>query len=134
MPKSRRVSASMVGWAKYLRLGRRSDWFRRYGEYLQSPAWRERRRAALLRSGSRCQICGATRALQVHHVTYVRVGEEFPDDLRVVCVECHVEIHNTGNTYIPLDKATRQAALSRYEAKSPPAKAKTRRRPAETAS
>ena len=38
----------------------------------------------------RCQRCGAERCvLQLHHKTYDRLGQEFDDDVEVLCVPCH---------------------------------------------
>ena len=60
-----------------------------YLSYLRSPAWASRRRRALTRAGNRCQVCGRTRRLQVHHNTYERLGHEADHDLTVLCFECH---------------------------------------------
>jgi len=57
--------------------------------YIRSDAWRERRRRALQRAGFRCQLCGETRRLQVHHVTYVNLGNEKDEDLTALCWYCH---------------------------------------------
>jgi 5-methylcytosine-specific restriction endonuclease McrA len=35
-------------------------------------------------------VCGTTNvSLQVHHITYARLGNELPSDLLVVCFDCH---------------------------------------------
>lgn len=67
-------------------------WRPDYGAYLNSPEWRKRRNDALRRDGFRCQRCSATRRLQVHHLTYVRVGHEDPDDLVTLCARCHKHV------------------------------------------
>ena len=65
-----------------------------YREYLRSPEWRRTRRFALDRAGYRCQLCGkAQRGLQVHHLTYQRLGFEEPDDLVALCDDCHAAQH-----------------------------------------
>jgi len=61
----------------------------RYVEYLASLEWAMKRQAALERAGYECQSCGDTVDLQVHHLTYDRLGEEVPADLMVVCPPCH---------------------------------------------
>jgi 5-methylcytosine-specific restriction endonuclease McrA len=67
---------------------------RAYAAYLQSPYWRlHARRQALHRAGHRCQDCGFPRALEVHHLTYVRLGCERPEDLLALCAECHGNRH-----------------------------------------
>jgi 5-methylcytosine-specific restriction endonuclease McrA len=64
-----------------------------YPEYLASPAWQRTRRQALLRADFTCARCRATTRLQVHHVTYQRLGDEWPDDLEVLCAACHHAAH-----------------------------------------
>lgn len=32
--------------------------------------------------------------LHVHHLTYARVGNEEPGDLRVLCFQCHQKAHD----------------------------------------
>lgn len=61
----------------------------RYHEYLQSPAWRDKRLAALKRAKFKCECCGGTERLQVHHLTYDRVFHEDVNDLVVLCAEHH---------------------------------------------
>lgn len=60
--------------------------------YLRSKEWRHKRDARLRAVGYRCQNCGASgeaARLEVHHLTYERLGNENPDDLRVLCPQCH---------------------------------------------
>lgn len=64
-----------------------------YEEYLRTEHWKRTRRKALLRAGYQCQKCGATSYLEVHHVTYARLGAERPDDLIVLCRACHDYVH-----------------------------------------
>jgi 5-methylcytosine-specific restriction endonuclease McrA len=60
-----------------------------YLGYIRSAAWRGRRTAALIRAGHRCQVCGAKKRLEVHHVTYQNLGNERDEDLTVLCWQCH---------------------------------------------
>jgi hypothetical protein len=82
-----------------------------YSEYLHSGAWRYRRDRAIWAAQRRCQNpdCkhGYVRALydseiveleipyrlDVHHLTYERLGHENPDDLIVLCSDCHCRVH-----------------------------------------
>lgn len=66
---------------------------RNYQAYLQSPEWRKTRNAALKRAGYQCSGCPSRRELQVHHVTYERVGCEREADLVVLCAPCHEGEH-----------------------------------------
>lgn len=64
-----------------------------YATYLQSAGWRRRRDEALKAAGWTCQRCGARKGLQVHHLTYERIGAELPEDLQVLCRSCHEGEH-----------------------------------------
>jgi 5-methylcytosine-specific restriction endonuclease McrA len=63
-----------------------------YNEYIKSYRWKQRRDAAMQRAKSRCERCGFSDQsckLEVHHVTYANFKNEKPEDLRVLCTECH---------------------------------------------
>lgn len=65
----------------------------RYAAYINSAKWKQRCDRAIAQAGYRCQRCGFTkysRRLEVHHLTYERLGHERDEDLQVVCHECHV--------------------------------------------
>lgn len=66
-----------------------------YAEYLQSPYWQKVRQAKLTQAGRRCQACGATGRLEVHHKTYRNRGRELQHlgDLSVYCRKCHGRVH-----------------------------------------
>jgi hypothetical protein len=64
-----------------------------YEQYLQTPQWRARRNRALSQARHRCHRCGANRRLQVHHLTYERLGAELDSDLEVLCRGCHLGEH-----------------------------------------
>ena len=65
----------------------------RYRAVMGSGGWRRRRAAAIRRAGRRCQRCGARGPLDVHHLTYRRLGRERPGDLLAVCERCHGALH-----------------------------------------
>lgn len=46
------------------------------------------------RDKAMCRKCGARKGLQVHHLSYARLGHESFDDLICVCKKCHESIHN----------------------------------------
>lgn len=65
-----------------------------YSAYLQSEAWKSKRRIAIDRAGGRCQLCNADGCiLEVHHRTYERFGNEDLGDLTVLCGDCHRAFH-----------------------------------------
>jgi 5-methylcytosine-specific restriction endonuclease McrA len=63
-----------------------------YQEYLRSPKWRRKREQRLKLDQHACQQCGKTSneyPLEVHHLTYKRLGNERMEDLQTLCVLCH---------------------------------------------
>jgi len=80
-----------------------------YPEYLQSAHWARMRSIARYRAGWQCQRCGNEegRRLDVHHLTYERLGCEEDTDLIVLCSLCHALEHDaTGNLAIILQHAS----------------------------
>ncbi len=66
-----------------------------YAAYLNSGAWKKKRKIALKRAGYRCQLCSTKETrLEVHHNCYDRLGKEEPEDLCVLCSPCHKKHHN----------------------------------------
>lgn len=64
-----------------------------YADYLQSDHWRIVRAHILEQRGGHCERCGALRDLNVHHLTYERLGAEEDTDLEVLCRSCHEAEH-----------------------------------------
>lgn len=62
-------------------------------DYLNSPEWFTIRSQVLARDKC-CQSCGLMGPLECHHITYARLGAEDLEDLKMLCRECHQEIHN----------------------------------------
>lgn len=64
-----------------------------YVDYLQSPMWEPKRAEAVKRAGNACQKCKRRNVLlEVHHISYVRMGKERPEDLIAVCPPCHRDL------------------------------------------
>jgi hypothetical protein len=76
--------------------GRKRSQTEDYGVYLASPVWRTIRNEALRRDDFRCAKCGRRRDLEVHHLTYRRVGAESPEDLVTLCGSCHRKVEGTS--------------------------------------
>ena len=71
-----------------------SEMRRRYEAYINSAKWRRRRQRAIERAGYRCEKCGVSaqeERLEVHHLTYERLGSERDEDLSVLCHACHAK-------------------------------------------
>ena len=65
-----------------------------YSEYLQSDHWQTVREERLEYDHHQCVFCGTTNDLQVHHITYDRLGsEDVPHDLVTLCRTCHFKLH-----------------------------------------
>jgi 5-methylcytosine-specific restriction endonuclease McrA len=63
-----------------------------YQEYLHSEKWREKKNTLYRHRQYECYICKQTYDLQVHHMTYKRLGNERRGDLVYLCRECHEEV------------------------------------------
>ena len=64
---------------------------------LHTPRWRRLRRDMLVACKFTCQKCGdvTARRLELHHRKPVSQGGDLwdPDNLLIVCLNCHVESH-----------------------------------------
>jgi hypothetical protein len=65
----------------------------RYAEYLHSSHWRQTRQRKLDEVGRRCQLCGATHGIEIHHNNYDHLGAERMSDLIALCSGCHRHFH-----------------------------------------
>ena len=64
-----------------------------YREYLSSPHWHRLRERRLREDFHSCTRCSAQSSLQVHHLTYDRLGCERLTDLVTLCRACHQKEH-----------------------------------------
>lgn len=64
-----------------------------YRKYLKLPEWKLRAKLAIQRADYKCERCGSPFNLAVHHLTYEHLGHERPEDLVVLCRNCHSAIH-----------------------------------------
>ena len=64
-----------------------------YHQYLRSGDWRRFRELVIQLRGYRCQLCQDTKKIEVHHMSYKRVGSEDLRDVLIVCNSCHGFIH-----------------------------------------
>lgn len=74
-------------------LERQREWAERYQAHLLSQKWQKLRELVFRRSDGICEGCGVRPAVQVHHLSYEHVGEEFLWELAAVCMTCHERIH-----------------------------------------
>lgn len=67
----------------------KDNWFKEYGDYLNSNEWKDKRLKVLERDNYLCQSCRINKATEVHHLTYNHKGHEPLFDLVSVCKDCH---------------------------------------------
>lgn len=63
-------------------------------EYLQSKEWKELKTMKLLLADNKCESCGSTHNLELHHIDYTNLTQENFEDVAIVCRDCHQAIHN----------------------------------------
>lgn len=69
-------------------------WQLRYQRYLKSDHWRKFKLTILASRGQRCEQCRSVQKIQIHHLTYIRLGAELPSDVKVLCEACHQKAHD----------------------------------------
>lgn len=68
-----------------------------YQAYLNSETWKHKRNKFLRKRNrrNRCKLCFGYGPVDVHHVTYARVGgRELSKDLKALCRDCHQFVHD----------------------------------------
>lgn len=65
----------------------------KYGRYLTSREWSEKKQEVLKRADGICERCHLHSASQIHHLTYARKYDEPLEDLLAVCEACHRFVH-----------------------------------------
>lgn len=70
-----------------------------YDEFLQTLYWKAIAAFKRKQMGYKCEICGSSKKLNVHHRTYLIHGIEhysgiIEKDMMLVCEQCHRKIHN----------------------------------------
>ena len=66
--------------------------------YLLSPEWQALRQQVKARDKV-CQLTGATDNLEVHHITYDNLGNEYLDDLVLLSRKAHQFVHDYYGSY-----------------------------------
>lgn len=67
--------------------------FTHYRDYLKSDHWDAVKFRVFSARGWKCQDCGSGKRLEVHHLSYSRIGHEADSDLQVLCFQCHKAKH-----------------------------------------
>jgi 5-methylcytosine-specific restriction endonuclease McrA len=67
---------------------------------LNPDSYRKLRSDVLGRDGWRCQRCGASERLQVHHIrTRSALGDDAAGNLITLCAACHRQVHRLSNKH-----------------------------------
>lgn len=65
-----------------------------YREYLQSNHWKKvKQRFWKSKLTKSCACCGTKTNLDLHHLTYKRIGCEKLNDFKLICRSCHNDTH-----------------------------------------
>ena len=67
---------------------------KKYSDYLKSKDWADIRIDLFNVRGGKCERCGSTVKLEVHHLHYRNVFKEEPSDLIILCRICHQLEHD----------------------------------------
>ena len=70
--------------------------YRFYGYYINSSKWKKIRQKRIEKDGYRCSLCGSAINLNVHHISYDRLGSEDLEDLVTLCRNCHCTLHDSN--------------------------------------
>lgn len=88
----------------------KKQWRRKgYVEYINSSEWRAFRAGLIAERGRKCEECGACGPVDGHHLTYKRFRHELPEDVKLLCRQCHEAKHKHPPTAHPHDEFQRQA-------------------------
>jgi 5-methylcytosine-specific restriction endonuclease McrA len=94
--KWRAPARQIVEWVKP-KSETKIDYKQKYEKYLSGNHWRKVRERFFRKvhnGKGRCFICGTFDGrLDVHHLTYERIGREKLNDLRCLCEKCHKIVH-----------------------------------------
>lgn len=73
------------------------------------------RQEVLKRDDNQCIICGAKQGLQIaHYVSRARLGLGIPQNLAVMCAQCHFQYDN-GKFHNEIKNLFREHLTARYE-------------------
>jgi 5-methylcytosine-specific restriction endonuclease McrA len=64
-----------------------------YNQYIASKKWREFRSGILKERGFHCELCKSQKNLELHHLSYANFGFEKPEQVIILCENCHKKAH-----------------------------------------
>lgn len=93
--KSRRKAKKIV--ERILAESHAKEDYTPYKDQLDDPRWRAFRSFIFCVRGNKCEICGSSKSVQVHHPLYhpnCKAWEYTCKDVVVLCRTCHAKLHN----------------------------------------
>lgn len=69
-----------------------------YREYLKGEHWKNVKKSFYKVNARKCVECSSTVNLNLHHLTYDRLGKERLSDLVCLCEDCHHKLHENLKT------------------------------------
>ena len=88
-----------------------------YEEYLNTEHWQLLREGYFERHDRKCGGCGtADGAIQLHHLTYSRIGNEDDKDLTPLCIACHHIVEDIKRGNDPCVRKKRMTSDDKLEA------------------
>ena len=89
-----------------------------YTRYLTSPKWAAKRELYFNTYGKFCRACRTTFGpIQLHHMTYERLGRERLTDLVALCAKCHRDVERLYRQHGRTDRMTITLAFIRGKRK-----------------
>jgi len=87
-----------------------------YRKYITSIEWKETA-TKLKREREKCELCGCSNHLVVHHISYDNLKEEYKSEIQdnwlmVVCISCHQRIHK-DDLFKQIDPTRSKVTISR---------------------
>ena len=84
-----------------------------YKEYLSSDHWRAIRERYYRCRSKECWVCGCTIGVDLHHMTYERLGSERMSDLAPLCRDHHREFHKNNPGMADLRRSSKRFIKAR---------------------
>jgi len=63
-------------------------------KHLKSNYWKNLKKVVRFRADNKCEICGSKKQLELHHLHYRTLTKENPEDVILLCRDCHQKQHN----------------------------------------
>lgn len=80
-------------YSKRKKSSKKFDYKQKYYDYLKSNEWAQIKLDLYESRCKQCEVCESKRNVQVHHLTYKNVFNEEPEDLILLCKNCHEKEH-----------------------------------------